>query len=92
VQLKLPLDLSRVTGYLVLDVLDGPRTYRPSGINLSNPFIQSVYCCKVRTGAELRNAETVLAQIGEWFDMTTPGRPTRHSGCGARRSTGQKRT
>jgi len=25
--------------------------YRPSGINVSNPFIQSVYCCKVRVSA-----------------------------------------
>jgi hypothetical protein len=40
-------------------------------------------------GAELRDSETVLAQLGEWFDDYNTRAPTRRAGCGARLTTGR---
>jgi putative transposase len=39
-------------------------------------------------GAELRDAETVLAQLGSWFDDYNTQAPHSGSGCGARPSAG----
>jgi len=40
-------------------------------------------------GAELRDAESVLTQLGSWLPTTTPRRRTRSWVCAAQRSTGR---
>jgi hypothetical protein len=42
-------------------------------------------------GAELRDAEAVLAQLSGWIEDYSPERHTWRSGRGARPSTGRKR-
>ena len=57
--------------------------YSPESNGLAEAFVGTFKRDYV-AGAELRDAESVLAQLGGWFETTTPRRPTRRSGCGAR--------
>ncbi len=62
--------------------------YSPQSNGLAEAFVKTFRRDYVN-GAELRDAERVLAQLGDWFHDYNTRRPTRRSGCGARPSTGR---
>jgi len=61
----------------------GPQAYNLESSGLAEAFIGTFKRDYV-DGAELQDAETVLAQVDGWFRTTTPWRRTRRSACGAR--------
>ena len=63
--------------------------YSPESNGLAEAFVGTFKRDYVAGAEQLRDAETVLAQLGGWFEATTPRRPTQRSRCGARLTTGQ---
>jgi hypothetical protein len=61
--------------------------YSPQSNGLAEAFV-GTFKRDYLDGADLRDAVTVLAQLGGWIDDYTPERPTRRSGCAARSTTG----
>src|SRR5205809_4313048 len=62
--------------------------YSPESNGLAEAFVGTFKRDYVN-GAELRDAETVLAQLGGWIDDYNTRRRIRHSACEARPTTGR---
>ncbi len=62
--------------------------YSPQSNGLAEAFVKTVKRDYV-DGAELRDTESVLAQLSGWIEDYNTRAPTRRSGCGARSSTGR---